>query len=259
MSTDNELLSLAHGPTGCVNSYAACTVNGVRFVVHERDVRHTTQNSGVVTVGEDGTRFYGRLEEILELKFIKDYTVVLFRCKWFDTSRKSAIIEKNNIISIDVTRTYWDDEPYILATQAQQVFYLEDPSKNNNNWRVVEDVHHRRLWDHPSIAVANDIDVLHDNESSDYNLVVDDAFEAGESSAQANQVDKMDPPSLNLVVDLGYLPMAMTSGEGFINDNEEDEEAYHSDEEDTLSDDKSDSDADDDILEPGYYSSDGSD
>ncbi|CAI9279575.1 unnamed protein product [Lactuca saligna] len=35
-------------------SYTACIVNGVRFVVNNHDLQRTTQNSGVVTFGEDG-------------------------------------------------------------------------------------------------------------------------------------------------------------------------------------------------------------
>lgn len=61
----------------------------------------------------------------------------------------------------------------MLATQAKQVlFYLQDPSRNSN-WRVAEEVHHRKLWDHPSIGVVNEIDVPHVTNSSDFELVVD--------------------------------------------------------------------------------------
>ena len=57
----------------------------------------------------------------------------------------------------------------VEATQAKQVFYLYDPTRNN--WRVVEDVHHRKLWDHPSIGV-NEIDVVNDTRSNDFPLAV---------------------------------------------------------------------------------------
>ncbi|GJW64752.1 hypothetical protein Tco_0116636 [Tanacetum coccineum] len=43
-----ELFSLACGPTSAC-TYPACIVNGVKFVVHERDILHTTQCSGVST------------------------------------------------------------------------------------------------------------------------------------------------------------------------------------------------------------------
>ncbi|GJS30997.1 hypothetical protein Tco_0491617 [Tanacetum coccineum] len=64
-----ELFSLACGPISTC-TYPACIVNGVKFVVHERDIFHTTQCSGVSTLGLDGEMYYGQLEEILELTYI---------------------------------------------------------------------------------------------------------------------------------------------------------------------------------------------
>ncbi|GJS44596.1 hypothetical protein Tco_0594717 [Tanacetum coccineum] len=56
-----KLFSLACGPTSAC-TYPACIVNGVKFVVHERDILHTTQCSGVSTPGLDGEMYYGQLE-----------------------------------------------------------------------------------------------------------------------------------------------------------------------------------------------------
>ncbi|KAK1416267.1 hypothetical protein QVD17_32056 [Tagetes erecta] len=146
-------------------------------------------------------------------------------------------------------------EPYILATQAQQVFYLEDPSKSTSNWRVVEDIHHRKLWDHPSISVANEIDVLHDNQSSDYNLVVDDGVEVGEQGLN-DMIDVYD--NCDLVVDLDCMPVdPIVDDECFINDDGEDEDAYMSDDEDEINDNNDDS--DDDLVNEDVYLSGDSD
>ncbi|KAI3826167.1 hypothetical protein L1987_00212 [Smallanthus sonchifolius] len=123
--------------------------------------------------------------EIIELNYIDGYSVVLFRCKWFDT-RGKRLIKQNNTTIIDIGREWYvgkewyDDVQYIIATQAKQVFYLRDPSRTTGQWRVVEDVHHRKLWDHTS--VVNEIDILHDTQSNDYTLVVDTGCEGGESS-----------------------------------------------------------------------------
>ncbi|KAD7479188.1 hypothetical protein E3N88_02324 [Mikania micrantha] len=174
------------------------------------------------------------------MNYLHGYSVVLFRCKWFNTSGK-RLIKKNNITVIDVSREWFVNEQYILATQAKQVFYLQDPSRTTGNWRVVEDVHHRKLWDHPSMSVVNEIDILHDTQSSDYNLVVDDDLRDNESF------------ECNLVVDLGFLPMRTASEESMrdeilIDDDdeeEEDENVYFSDEEDEINDDVDNEDDDD--------------
>lgn len=77
----DELKVLTYGLLR-IYSYTACIVNAVRFAVNSRDLRLITQNSGVVTFGEDGTPFYGQLEEIIELHYLYGKSFVLFRGKW---------------------------------------------------------------------------------------------------------------------------------------------------------------------------------
>ena len=59
---------------------------------------------------------------------------------------------------------WYKNDHFILATQVKQVFYLEDPSRNKN-WKVVEEVNHRKIWDHPNIDDDNEVDVVHDRTS----------------------------------------------------------------------------------------------
>ena len=80
----DELYALSCGPDARVNSYSTYVVNSVKFIVKSRDDRRQTQNCGVVSAGthagiEDD--YYGYLEEIIELVYIKDYRVVLFKYK----------------------------------------------------------------------------------------------------------------------------------------------------------------------------------
>ncbi|XP_071687674.1 uncharacterized protein [Rutidosis leptorrhynchoides] len=66
----DELICLSEGPVGTTNHYSVCNVNGVRFVVSNRDDRCTTQNNGIETLADAGARvskYYGRLEDIVEL------------------------------------------------------------------------------------------------------------------------------------------------------------------------------------------------
>ena len=241
-----ELKALAHGPLSA-HFYTACIVNGVRFVVHSRGANRSTQNSGVVSIDSDGVTWYGLLKDIVELKYLDSFSVVLFCCKWFKTSG-NRLNKKGNIISIDVSRewyadrVWYDDQLYILATQAKQVFYLDDPSHTTGNWKVVEHVHHRKLWDHPSMSVTKEIDVLHDTQSSDYDLVVDSDNEVGESSERQD---------CNFFIDLGDLPMVMARGEGDDDDGEEEEEYGEEEEEEYDDEDESEeeNDLDDDQID----------
>ncbi|KAA0056453.1 uncharacterized protein E5676_scaffold120G001930 [Cucumis melo var. makuwa] len=51
------------------------------------------------------------------------------------------------------------NEPVILATQAQQVFYLDDP-KNGSNWKVVQDVQNKPIRD---VLEVDDVENEHFN------------------------------------------------------------------------------------------------
>ncbi|KAL5541510.1 hypothetical protein UlMin_009220 [Ulmus minor] len=166
----HELLSLASKSNIVVSSYPACIVNGVQFVTHARDVRLKTQNSSVSVPGTENEIFYGQLQEILEFSYLNDFSVVLFKCKWFRCDSRRMVTE-NNITSINITSESYKDDQFILASQAQQVFYVEDPSRGPN-WRVVQHVNHRSIWDITEDGMS-DIDLLQDNSSSNFTLFVD--------------------------------------------------------------------------------------
>jgi hypothetical protein len=182
-----ELYALSMGAVINAKTYTACIVNGVRFMVRDRDEQRTTQNSGVVTEGENGEKYYGQLEEIIEVDYPNGYSTVLFRCKWFDTRR--GVTYDNNITSINTEHEWHKEDQLIFASQAKQVFYIREPSRgnqNNNHRRVVENVNHRKIWDLPSAnhervvdveSVENDLeeelDVVHNNSSSNCNLFID--------------------------------------------------------------------------------------
>ncbi|KAJ9547255.1 hypothetical protein OSB04_019798 [Centaurea solstitialis] len=112
-----ELSALSMGARANASTYTACIVNGVRFMVLSRDAQRTTQNSGVLVEGESGEKYYGQLEEIIELHYPCGYSTVLFRCKWFDT--RSGVRCENNIISIDTRREWHKEDQLIFATQAK--------------------------------------------------------------------------------------------------------------------------------------------
>ena len=42
------------------------------------------------------------------------------------------MVIKNNITSIDITGEAYKDDQFILASQAEQIFYVEDPARGPN-------------------------------------------------------------------------------------------------------------------------------
>ncbi|GJR54561.1 F-box domain containing protein [Tanacetum coccineum] len=171
VSTTSELFALANGPSWTPISINSCVVDGVRYVVHSRDERRTTQNSGICSPGPDGEMYYGQLQEIIEFKYLL-FKVALFRVKWFDTSNKGRKVKKlvlrNNMTQIDCSREAFKDDQYILVTQVKQVFYLEDKTKPH--WKVVEHVNHKKFSDEGVIVVEDDPDIIHFDNSSDLPL-----------------------------------------------------------------------------------------
>ncbi|KAK2633809.1 hypothetical protein Ddye_028601 [Dipteronia dyeriana] len=137
-----------------VELYSGCIVNGVRYNIEERDKRHITQNCGLVVDGEHENAtvdFYGILKDVIQLKYMFNYQTVLFKCDWFDTNVKKKRIQKDyNYTCIDVSHKWYESDPYILAIQAHQVFYVND-HKFGSSWKVVQKIQHRPIWDVPEI------------------------------------------------------------------------------------------------------------
>ncbi|KAL6186648.1 hypothetical protein ACLB2K_042768 [Fragaria x ananassa] len=75
-----------------------------------------------------GFNYYGVLISVLELIYDKSMSIMLFKCKWFSTDptrRRSTIIDRG-LLSVDSNNVWYENEPFILATMAKQVFYLDD-------------------------------------------------------------------------------------------------------------------------------------
>lgn len=153
---NSELHLLACGPQ--VHScYSQCHVNGVKFVIAERDKKMKTQNSGVMVEAGD-LKYYGILEEVIELVYPERLSVVVFKCKWFNTDPLESGNTKvdHGILSIDTSSTWYDEAPYCLAIHAKQVFYLNDPMEGRERWKIVNLVAHRGMYSANSLSRTGD-------------------------------------------------------------------------------------------------------
>jgi hypothetical protein len=57
------------------------------------------------------------------------FKICLFRCRWVNL--QSTKVDRYGFTTVDLGRVGFKDDPFILANQAHQVFYLEDPAKKN--------------------------------------------------------------------------------------------------------------------------------
>ena len=165
------LYALTCGPDVEVKKYDTCIINGVRFHTKDCDSQRKTQNSGLMVEGNHGDSvidFYGVVTDIFELDYLKERRVVLFKCQWFDiSSRKSNIHIDANIISVNVSRTWYENDSYVLACQAKQIFYVND-TKLGKNWRVVQKFQYRHVYDVPELQ--NDSMIISNDEGHQYEL-----------------------------------------------------------------------------------------
>ena len=113
-----------------MKEYIVCMVNGVKFHTRDLDNCCVTQNSGVCTEGDhegEMHNFYGHVCKIWELKYVFRHKVVLFQSEWYNTDtniRRRTIRTDAHCTSIDVPSQWYQNGPFILLSQAKQVFYL---------------------------------------------------------------------------------------------------------------------------------------
>ncbi|XP_027157024.1 uncharacterized protein LOC113758302 [Coffea eugenioides] len=147
VSVLRDLRFLAKGPDVVGIQHDKYVVNGFRFHTNEVEKKRKTQNSGV-TVNATTSSFasirdqnpvlselvyFGVLKNVVELIY-GGHRVVLFKCDWISNgSRMKQDADGFTVVNFANVRPHV--EPFILASQASQVFYVEDPT--DKDWQVV--------------------------------------------------------------------------------------------------------------------------
>ena len=77
--------------------------------------------------------YFGFVEEIWELNYVK-FTVCVFKCKWVDNN---IGVWTNDVgfTLVDLKKLAYQNDPFIMAEQAKQIFYVQDPC--DERWAVV--------------------------------------------------------------------------------------------------------------------------
>ncbi|XP_012853260.1 PREDICTED: uncharacterized protein LOC105972825 [Erythranthe guttata] len=195
----DEILALASGPDYRHSKCSGCVVEGVKYLTSKRDSRRVTQNSGVCTDSiHKGKmiKFYGVLEDVIELSYVCGYRCVLFSCKWFDLDRHKAVKIDGDLTSINVGKFWYKNEPYILANQVSQVFYVSD-TKLGGELKVVQHVQHRHLFD-PSLIHFTDGNELDVNDAYQQETCVH--IEVGTSTQEVGSIVRNDEAPLEIEI-----------------------------------------------------------
>ena len=139
-------------------------MNGQRF--HTHSVHRKSQNSGVfyeatamcrasakdTSQVADLVTYYGRVTEIILLDYIVFY-VPLFRCQW--AVRGNGVREEDGytLVNLNQSQVSFSRDPYILASQAKQVFYCRED--DTSSWYVVLRGPSRRYSDQEEEVTAD--------------------------------------------------------------------------------------------------------
>ncbi|QHO30023.1 uncharacterized protein DS421_8g229830 [Arachis hypogaea] len=160
-----DLKLLAFSPMIQARRFGTYNVNGYKFRTIIKENVLKTQSNGVYVssntrsyasmrdnrVAIGGVPYYEKGVDIIELNYSCYFTVVLFKCVWADTTTSRGIKQDHlGLTSVNFSRSIHignreEDEPYILASEAQLVYYVDDEVAKE--WSVVVHVKSRDLYD----------------------------------------------------------------------------------------------------------------
>ena len=140
------LSRLEHGPQKAALSYKGFIINGQRF--HTKDAEKTTQNSGVYLEATtmcrssakdhahvaDVVAYYGVIKEILLLDYYT-FHIPLFKCNWAHVGKGVKKLDWYTLVNLHQGQKEFVREPFILSSQAKQVFYARE--SEDSNWYIV--------------------------------------------------------------------------------------------------------------------------
>lgn len=116
-----------------------------------------TQNSGIVMSAKiasfssardnspihSDVTYYGVLDEIVELNYYGEKKFLLFKCKWVDVN--GGVKEDGDLTLINFNHKLRTSEPFVLANQVEQVWYVKDPQESG--WHIVRQTKPRDYFD----------------------------------------------------------------------------------------------------------------
>ncbi|CAH9102237.1 unnamed protein product [Cuscuta epithymum] len=136
----SSLVELSQWPKKKAKAYGGSYANGYKFHTREYGEGKRTSNWGVCVLGEtsgDGHYdFYGMVDEIFVLRY-KNNEVTIFKGTWFDPTNGVRIHEALGVIDVRHTSRLHPEDPFIMASQAQQVYYLTYPTERLSDWLTV--------------------------------------------------------------------------------------------------------------------------
>ena len=222
----------------------------------DREAQRKTQNCTIKTLGEhngDTIDFYGTVTEIIELNYIANSrgprSVILLRCEWYNLEGRTYQMKDDGYFkSINIEGRWYKNDPFLLATDASQIFFLQD-TKFGDGWRVVQDFGHRHIYDVEEAATNQQIheqiqmrcqEAYQEDNTSPEDFTLGDIVLDMDLMHMDNQLGS--PVSAHLVQSIRLNQQTPERGEAVSADEDETFLEYHSDDKPTISEDDRDDD-----------------
>ncbi|XP_050280569.1 uncharacterized protein LOC126721563 [Quercus robur] len=157
-----------------VKRFKHYVIDGLKFRSVNDEANRKTQNSAVSVATDGGNTYYGILSDIIELNYSDNIKHVLFKCKWVhDQHRRGYRTDEFGFPMVNFTHFIHGgdkmiDEPYVLASQVTQVFYVED--KRHKDWYAVVKTKARDVFDAGVGPQCEEDDIYSFSENVPYNI-----------------------------------------------------------------------------------------
>ncbi|XP_062164972.1 uncharacterized protein LOC133871559 [Alnus glutinosa] len=129
---DDKIKSHSIGPVKLALKFKRYVTNGMMFRIRDSENGKSTQNSGVCVSTEDDTPYYGQLTHIIEVQYYDGSRYVLFKCDWANIALgRGYKNDEYGFILVNFSRLIHTgkritDDPFVLASQVSQVYYVAD-------------------------------------------------------------------------------------------------------------------------------------
>lgn len=139
---DEEICWISRGPSFLVKSYRGYILNGVKFETSAQSVSRRTQNNGVCLSAITSTwtsvndnhssdlSYHGVVEKVYEVTYGHSLKIPMFQCKWFGGLK----VDEFGLMSVKTTQLRHANDPFIMAEQANQCFYVTDPIESSMSY-----------------------------------------------------------------------------------------------------------------------------
>lgn len=166
-SIAEDIYYLVCGPLRSVRRCSGYIVNGFRFHTIDRQETRQTQNSGVMVRGDDESskKYYGVLKDVYELQYPGGRGVFVFKCDWYDVQHQGRgyKIDEYGITSLSKDLSLATNEPFVLESQVEQVFYVPEP--RDKRWVAVIKTEPRDLYNMPGSNTDENVEDEVNNEA----------------------------------------------------------------------------------------------